>query len=80
MCTRLPHPGQWTMVKELNMENRDPCEIWRSGINQTLFTLKQKMDRCALEIEKLEKDIEEERNNLNMPVNYKTPSITSSDD
>ena len=27
ISSKSPHPGQWTMVKELNMENRDPCEV-----------------------------------------------------
>lgn len=70
VTARLPHPGHWTMVRELNMENRDPCEIWRSGINQTLCTLKQKIERCTVEIEKLERDIEKDRSNLNTLANY----------
>lgn len=38
-------PGQWTLVKEINMEKREPPSAWRGLTSQTM----QHMSRCLKE-------------------------------
>lgn len=51
-------PDEWTKVNEVNMENRAPCQIWRSGVNRQLLTLQQQLSFCKNVEKQLEMDIQ----------------------
>ncbi|KAI6657506.1 hypothetical protein LOD99_252 [Oopsacas minuta] len=49
--------GGWALVKESNMERRDPIEIWRSGAIHQISHIKRNLRAVALDLSDLEDDI-----------------------
>ena len=49
--------GGWSLVKESNMERRDPVEIWRSGAIHQISHIKRSLQAVAGDLSELEDDI-----------------------
>ena len=49
--------GGWSLVKESNMERRDPVEIWRSGAIHQISHIKRSLQAVAVDLSELEDDI-----------------------
>ena len=49
--------GGWALVKESNMERRDPVEIWRSGAIHQISHIKHRLQSVAFDLNYLEDDI-----------------------
>lgn len=64
-----PHPGEWVLVKQFNMETREPCEIWRSGVHNQIKKMQCQLTMVCKELQQLDKEIHQ-----------KLQSTTSSDD
>ncbi|CAI8016840.1 hypothetical protein GBAR_LOCUS10305 [Geodia barretti] len=55
--TNVPAPDEWTLVREVNMEKREPCEIWRSGVIHQLQHMKKELLKYSKILQDLEEDI-----------------------
>eukprot|EP00800_Vazella_pourtalesii_P007144 TRINITY_DN19453_c0_g1_i1.p1 TRINITY_DN19453_c0_g1~~TRINITY_DN19453_c0_g1_i1.p1 ORF type:complete len:157 (-),score=28.65 TRINITY_DN19453_c0_g1_i1:36-476(-) len=49
--------GGWALVKESNMERRDPIEIWRSGAIHQISHIRRNLMAVAADLSELEDDI-----------------------
>ena len=49
--------GGWALVKESNMERRDPIEIWRSGAIHQISHIRRNLLAVAADLSELEDDI-----------------------
>ncbi|XP_057303386.1 uncharacterized protein LOC130641203 [Hydractinia symbiolongicarpus] len=44
-----PHPGQWTLVKDINMESREPQKVWRQTTRNATQHLAEILKNSLLE-------------------------------
>ncbi|XP_003384509.1 PREDICTED: uncharacterized protein LOC100634264 [Amphimedon queenslandica] len=55
-----PSPGQWTLVREYNIEKKDQYNEWSSNVSSQLLRLRQQLISYMTASKALDEEIEEE--------------------